>query len=71
MLIQTILGSITVGSMAGIYKILKDSMDAEDKVRLRLLYNAMSAAICGQTVPNKIIKKIINNDFEFKKNKED
>lgn len=47
------------------------SMDAEDKVRLRLLYNAMSAAICGQTVPNKIVKKIINNDFEFNKNKED
>ena len=47
------------------------NMTAEDKVRLRLLYNAMSAAICGQTVPNKIIKKIINNDFEIKKDKED
>ena len=31
MLIQTILGSVAVGSMAGIYKILKNSMDAEDK----------------------------------------
>ena len=31
MLIQTILGSIAVGSMAGIYKILKNSKDAEDK----------------------------------------
>ncbi len=31
MLIQTILGSIAVGSIAGIYKIIKDSMDAEDK----------------------------------------
>ena len=31
MLIQTILGSVAVGSMAGIYKILKNSKDAEDK----------------------------------------
>ena len=31
MLIQTILGSIAVGSIAGIYKILKNSKDAEDK----------------------------------------
>ena len=31
MLIQTILGSIAVGSMAGIYKILKNSKDSEDK----------------------------------------
>ena len=31
MLIQTILGSIAVGSMAGIYKIIKNSKDAEDK----------------------------------------
>ena len=47
------------------------NMDTEDKVRLRLLYNAMSAAICGQTVPTKIVKKIINSDFEIKKDKED
>ena len=31
MLIQTILGSIAVGSMAGIYKIIKNSKDSEDK----------------------------------------
>lgn len=47
------------------------NMNTEDKVRLRLLYNAMSAAICGQIIPNKIIKKIINNDFEIKKDKEE
>ena len=31
MLIQTILASVAAGSMAYVYKILKDSMDAEDK----------------------------------------
>ena len=31
MLIQTILASVAVGSMASIYKILKNSKDAEDK----------------------------------------
>ena len=31
MLIQTILGAGMVASIANIYKILKDSMDAEDK----------------------------------------
>jgi hypothetical protein len=31
MLIQTILGTTIAGSMAGIYKIIKNSKDAEDK----------------------------------------
>ena len=34
MLIQTILGSIAVGSMAGIYKILKNSKDAKEETQI-------------------------------------
>lgn len=47
------------------------NVNGEDKVRLRLLYNAMSAVICNQKIPDKIIKRLIENDFEFNKNKED
>ena len=47
------------------------NMSAEDKVRLRLLYNAMSAIICGEKIPNTILKKLLDKDFSIKKNKED
>lgn len=40
-------------------------MEDVDKLRLRLLYNAMSASICGQKIPNQVLKKLINNDFDF------
>lgn len=36
-----------------------------DKLRLRLLYNAMSASICNQEIPKNILKKLLNNDFGF------
>lgn len=48
------------------------NMSAEDKVRLRLLYNAMSSIICGEKIPNTILKKLLDKDFSIKtKNKED
>ncbi len=43
------------------------SMKDADKVRLRLLYNAMSAKICNQEIPKNIVKRLIDNDFGFKK----
>lgn len=43
------------------------SMKDADKVRLRLLYNAMSARICSQEIPKSIVKRLTDNDFEFKK----
>ncbi len=43
------------------------SMRDADKVRLRLLYNAMSARICNQEIPKSIVKRLTLNDFEFKK----
>ena len=47
-------------------------MSSEDKVRLRLLYNAMSSIICGEKIPNTILKKLLDKDFSIKtKNKED
>ena len=45
------------------------NMSDEDKYKLRLLYNAMSASICGQKIPTTIIKKLTNENFE-RKNKE-
>ncbi|MDE6284228.1 MAG: PH domain-containing protein [Bacilli bacterium] len=42
-------------------------MNDSDKFRLRLLYNVMSASICGQKIPNQVLKKLINNDFSFSK----
>lgn len=62
-------------SSAEIYLLLKtgnplllkfSNMDNIDKLRLRLLYNAMSAIICGQKIPNNVLKRLINNDFAFK-----
>lgn len=48
------------------------NMDSEDKVRLRLLYNAMSGFICKQKLSDDLIKRLVNNEFGFnKKNKED
>ena len=42
-----------------------------DKYRLRLLYNAMSASICGMDIPSSITKKLATNDCGFaKKEKE-
>lgn len=43
------------------------NMKAEDKVRLRLLYNAISAKICNQEIPRDVVRKLLNNDFGFKK----
>ena len=34
MLIQTILGSVAAGSMAGIYKILKNSKDTKEETQI-------------------------------------
>lgn len=47
------------------------NLSSEDKVRLRLLCNAISAAICNQEIPKKVIDRIIHNDLGFKKDKED
>ena len=47
------------------------NLGSEDKVRLRLLCNAISAAICNQEIPKKVIDRIIHNDLGFKKDKED
>lgn len=61
-------------SSAEIYLLLETSnpmllkfvnMDDVDKLRLRLLYNAISASICGQKIPNQVLKKLINSDFDF------
>lgn len=41
-----------------------------DKLRIRLLYNAMSAVICNQKIPDKILKRLITNDFGFNGKKE-
>lgn len=42
------------------------NMNDADKLRLRLIYNAMSAAICGQKIPAKVMKRLVNNDLSFK-----
>ena len=42
------------------------NMKDADKARLRYLYNAMSAAICDQVIPDEIVNKLVQNDFEFK-----
>ena len=47
------------------------NLKSEDKVKLRLLYNAMSAVICRQEIPKKVLDKIINNDFDYDDNKEE
>lgn len=47
------------------------NLKSEDKVKLRLLYNAMSAVICRQEIPKKVLNKIINNDFDYDDNKEE
>ncbi len=61
-------------SSAEIYLLLETSnpmllkfanMTDVDKLRVRLLYNAISAAVCGQKIPNQVLKKLINNDFGF------
>ena len=43
------------------------NMEDKDKYRLRLIYNAMSAVICGQEIPNEITKKLTDKDLEIKK----
>ena len=61
-------------STAEIYLLLETSnplllkfsdMKDIDKLRLRLLYNAMSASICDQKIPDNILKKLLDNDFGF------
>ena len=47
------------------------NMDINDKSNLRFIYNAMSAAICGQKIPNEIIKKVSANGFNNKEKKEE
>ena len=42
-----------------------------DKYRLRVLYNAISAAICEIDIPKKIIKCLTDNDFRFGDEKEE
>lgn len=39
----------------------------EEKYKVRLLYNAMSAIISGQKIPTEIERKLLNEDFNFKK----
>lgn len=41
------------------------NMRDADKLRLRLLYNAMSAVICNQEIPKGIAKKLLDNNFDF------
>lgn len=36
-----------------------------DKLRLRYLYNAMSASINNQPIPVQVLEKLVNNDFNF------
>lgn len=42
-----------------------DNMKDADKLRLRFLYNAMSAGINNQKVPKHVLEKLVNNDFGF------
>jgi hypothetical protein len=67
---------IFYGSRTEIYLLLETSnplllkfsnMEDKDKYRLRLIYNAMSAVICGQEIPNEITKKLTDKDLEIKK----
>ncbi len=43
------------------------NLDDKEKYKIRLLYNAMSAVICRQEIPTEIRKKLLNSDFDFKK----
>lgn len=43
------------------------NLDDKEKYKIRLLYNAMSAVICRQEIPIEIRKKLLNSDFDFKK----
>lgn len=61
-------------SSAEIYLLLETSnpmllkfsdMNDSDKLRLRYLYNAMSASINNQTIPEHILARLVNNDFDF------
>jgi hypothetical protein len=46
------------------------NLKARDKVRIRLLYSAISAVVCNQKIPDDIMKRLINEDFDFKDRKE-
>lgn len=37
----------------------------EDKLRLRLVYSAMSSVICNQKIPGGIVNKLVNDDIKF------
>lgn len=41
------------------------NMTDRDKMKLRYLYNAMSALICGQKVPKNVEAKLVKDDFDF------
>ena len=42
------------------------NLKGEDKYRLRLLYNAISASICGQNIPKRIIEELTGH-LDFRK----
>lgn len=41
------------------------NMKDRDKLRVRVLYNAMSAAITGEKIPEHIKKRLVEDDFDF------
>jgi hypothetical protein len=43
------------------------NLDCKDKVRLRLLYNAMSASICNLKISNEVIDRLLNNKLDYDK----
>lgn len=40
-------------------------LDDAGKMRIRYLYNAVSALVCGLDIPKKVQKKLLENDFKF------
>lgn len=40
-------------------------MSDSDKLRLRYLYNAMSASINNQDIPEHVLDRLVKNDFNF------
>lgn len=42
------------------------NLEAEDKVRLRLLYTCISRKISNENIPKNIIDKLVNDEVNFK-----